>query len=104
MKSAKRSVLVSKNHYQLSLMATQIDEWVKKLVESGVEISEICKECEISDDTLRNYRKGISEPKISVYRKIEAMAAHEYARESATAWLKEMGFSISSKIYKTFKK
>jgi len=96
--------LAVKNHYQISLMATQIDEWVKSLVKQGVEIAEICKECEISDDTLRNYRKGISEPKISVYRKIEAMAAHQYARESALDWLKGMGFSITSKLYRTFKK
>jgi len=93
-----------KNHYQLSLMAMQIDEWVKKLLEQGVEIAEICSECGISDDTLRNYRNGVSEPKISCYKKIEAMAAHQYARESARSWLKDMGFSITNKLYKTFKR
>lgn len=96
--------MANKNHYQLSLMASQIDTWIKNLLDEGVEISEICRECNISDDTLRNYRKGISEPKISVYRKIEAMAAHQYARDSALNWLKGMGFSISNKLYKTLQK
>ncbi len=86
--------MATKNHYSIGRMAAEIDQIVIELKERGMTIEQICKECGCTDTTLKSYRDGVSEPKASVYMKLQAMGAKGYAQEFALGKLEDYGIPV----------
>ena len=81
-------------------MAQEIDAIVQELVnEHGVKIDDICSALDITDKTLMNYRRGVSEPKASTLWKLRAMGAKGDVKVTAEKELKHYGF-----VWKNIKK
>ena len=83
-----------KDSYPKSVLAAEIDSIVNELVkEHNVKVDDICKALDISDNTLMNYRRGVSEPKASTLWKLRAMGAKGEVQSIAQEELKRFGFT-----------